>query len=321
MKRRRLDGTDLVVSDICYGTALFGAGLCGDALDVCMRAYREAGGNFLDTAHCYAFWVPAAGAGSSERAIADYVRRNGRGDLVIGTKGGHPGAAGYRVTKHWLSPARIESDIDDSLGRLGLDVIDLFWLHRDDVRVPAGEVIETLNREVRRGRVRWLGASNWRPRRIAEANAYAAAHGLQGFVASQPQWSLAQRNTPNPDPSTDVENVGAMLFLEAADVAWHRQSRLPLIPYSSTANGYFATNGQRAAESYGNPVSRARLERVQTLAGELGRSPGQVALAWMLNQDIPVFPIIGPCDAGHLREDLGAADIRLAADQVARLAG
>ena len=82
MNRKRMDGTDLVLSDICYGTALFGADLCGDALDACIRTFRDAGGNFFDTAHGYAYWVPA-GAGCSERALGEYMRRNGKGDIIV----------------------------------------------------------------------------------------------------------------------------------------------------------------------------------------------------------------------------------------------
>ncbi|OGV72006.1 MAG: hypothetical protein A2269_06985 [Lentisphaerae bacterium RIFOXYA12_FULL_60_10] len=318
MKRKFLAGTDLELSSICYGTALFGAELRGAALDACIRTYRDAGGNFFDTAHCYAFWLPA-GTGSSERALGDYLRRNGKGDLIIGTKGGHPGLPGYRQCDHWLAPGIVAGDIDDSLERLGLVTLDLFWLHRDDTRLSPGEIVETLNREIRRGRIRHVGASNWRPARIAEANAYAAAHGLQGFVASQPQWNLAHRTQANPAP--DRDDVNAMLFLEDTDLAWHHQSRLPVIPYSATAGGYFASGGVKSAGVYDNPVSRERLKRVQQLAGELGCHPGQVALAWLMNQELAVFPIIGPCNPDHLREDLGAADICLTPEQVAWLRG
>ena len=318
MECRKLPGTGLTVSPICYGANMAGADLLGEDADRLTNLYRDAGGNFLDTAHCYAFWQPW-GAGSSERGLAEYIRRNGKGDLVIATKGGHPGYPGYRKVEHWLSPGRIEADIDDSLGRLELDSIDLYWLHRDDTRLPVAEIIETLNREVSRGRIRWLGASNWRPARIAEANAYAAAHELQGFVASQPEWSLARKNTPNPDVETDVSNGNVTLFLEEEDQDWHRRTQLPVVPYTSTAAGYFASGGQRATEAFDNQVSRERLARAQALARDLNATPGQIALAWLMHQDFPVFPIIGPRDPEHLREDLGAAGIRLTPDQARSL--
>jgi aryl-alcohol dehydrogenase-like predicted oxidoreductase len=319
MERRRLPGTDLVVSPICYGAGSFDPTAPTAGPDRLLKSYRDAGGNFLDTAHCYAFWLPG-GAGCSERALADYVRRNGCGDLVIATKGGHPGAPGYRSVEHWLGPARIESDIDDSLGRLRVERLDLFWLHRDETDRPVAEIVETLNREVRRGRLRWLGASNWRSERIAEANAYAAAHGLAGFVASQPEFSLAVKNTSNPQPQDDASRGNVMLFLEAADQAWHRRTQLPVVPYTSTAGGYFASGGESGRTAFDNPGSRARLRRTEKLAAELDATAGQVALAWLLHQDFPVFPIIGTRNEDHLREYLGAAGVRLTPEQVRWLA-
>ena len=220
-----------------------------------------------------------------------------------------------------MSVDTLEGDLSDSLDRLGLDTIDLYWLHRDDPRLPVGEILETLNSQIRRGRIRHIGTSNWRTDRIAEANVYAAAHGLQGFVANEPQWNLAKFNTPNPDPATDTSNGQAVLYLEEPDLAWHLRSRLPIVPYSAAAGGYFATGGMKAKEAYDNPVSRIRLERAQKLAAQMGKTPGQLALAWMLNQGVQVFPIVGPRDPGHLREDLGAADIRLTRDQLTWLQG
>jgi len=318
LKRAPLGKTDLVVSSICYGTGSFGADLRGKDVDTSINAFRYAGGNFLDTAHCYAFWLPY-GAGCSECALGDYARRNGKGDLVIGTKAGHTGAPGYRITDHWLAPARIEADIDDSLGRLGTDAIDLLWLHRDDTRVPPGEVIETLNREIGRGRVRFIGASNWRPDRIAAANAYASAHGLQGFAANQVEWNLARKNASNPDPATDTDHGAAMMCLEEPDVAWHRVSGLPVVAYTSTACGYFASNGERAKGAYDNAVTRERLARAQSLARELNVTPGQIALAWLQHQSFPVIPILGTHNVDHMREDMAAATVRLSASQVAFL--
>lgn len=320
MKRRQLFDTDLTVSAICYGAGPFGSTVKQAEADELLNIYRSAGGNFLDTAHCYAFWTPE-GAGCSEKAIASYVRRNGKGDLVIGTKGGHPGAPGYRTVEHWLSPARVEADIDDSLGRLELDTIDLYWLHRDDTRLPVGEIVEMLNREVKRGRIRWLGASNWRPSRIAEANAYATTHGLRGFSASQTEFNLALKNTPNPDPATDTSNGTAMLFLEEPDQEWHRRSGMPVVAYTSTAGGYFASGGTTSKRPYDNPVSRQHLAHAQAIAADLGVSSGQVALAWLMHQPFPVFPLMSSHNPDHLRENLGATTIRLTAEQVVRLSG
>jgi aryl-alcohol dehydrogenase-like predicted oxidoreductase len=305
MLTSRLPGTDLDVSPICYGA--MGHGTIADAArsEELFARYRDAGGNFFDTAHCYCFWIPGM-LGASERMLGEAVRRHGcRDDVVIASKGGHPGAGpSYPKPDAFISPETIAADLDDSLARLEMEVIDLYYLHRDDPRVPAGEIIEMLNAEVRRGRIRWLGASNWSAVRIADANAHAAAHGLRGFSVSQPRWNLAQDN-PGGDPT--------MRTLDAADFAWHQDTGLPVAPYTSTAGGYFAGADH---PTFQNPVSQARRARAVQLAADLACTPAQVALAWLLAQPFPVYPIIGTTNPAHLADALGATDVRLTAEQV-----
>lgn len=314
MERHLIPNTDLHVSALCYGTAAWGHEVTGRRLDRLLNAFRDAGGNFLDTAHCYACWTPQ-GAGVSERAIADYLRRNGGNvggpdALVVATKGGHPSYASYRTVDRYLAAGRVEADIDDSLARLDREVIDLYLLHRDDSRMEVGEIVEYLNAEVRRGRIRYFGASNWTTARIAEANVYAESHDLQGFVISEPQWSLGHRN-----PSGDA----TLHYLGTDDHAWHNRSGMPVMPYSSTAGGYFATGGHSRSAQFDNEVSRGRLARAQQLAAELGCTPGQVALAYLKHQPFPVVPILGTTKLRHLEDAIGALRVDLSAAQVAWL--
>jgi aryl-alcohol dehydrogenase-like predicted oxidoreductase len=310
MRYIRLPRTELEVSAICYGGGGLGSGVRGERVDELLNAYRDGGGNIVDSAHCYGFWSEF-GEGASERAIGDYIRRNGADDLVVTTKGGHPGRPGYRQVDVWLSPHRVEADVDDSLGRFGLDTIDLYWLHRDDTRLEVATIMDALNREVQRGRIRYLGASNWTVERIEEANAYAEEHGLRGFCASQVEWSLAHKEPPEPDaPHGDVT-----VFAGEREGAFHERSGLPLFAYTSTASGYFAP-GARKRPAFDNDLSRARLKRAKELASELGATPNQVALAWLLNQPFPAVPITGTSDVDHLSEALAAVEIRLTPDQV-----
>ena len=268
--------------------------------------YREAGGNIFDTAHCYCFWLPD-GNGASEHAIGQCIRDNhDRRNVFIITKGGHPASLpGYPRPDAFLAPEVLASDIRDSLERLGVETIDLYLLHRDDARMPVSAIIDALNTHIAANRLRAVGVSNWSTARIAEANAYAQTHGLHGFVASQPQFSLAQCNTP--EPQTDP----AMRYLYSHDIAWHTQSQLPVICYSPTAGGYFASNGARAKESFDNPVSRARLSRVRQLSSQLGATLNQIALAYLMALPFRVIPILGTADPAHLADSLAAADIHL----------
>lgn len=311
MRFHLLPGTDLRVSTFCYGGGAWGTLVRGGDMDRLINAFRDCGGNFFDTAHVYSSWLEG-GTGASELALADYFRRNGGMDeVVVATKGGHPGMPGYRTVDRYLSPERIGADIDDSLGRLGLETIDLYWLHRDDPRLPVGEIVETLNAEVRRGRIRYLGASNWTAARIRAANEYAQRHGLRGFAASQPEWSLGRPNPAVRDPSTH--------FFSPEDHAWHAREGLPVVPYTPTAGGYFATGGASARDGFENEVSRNRLDRAERLAAELGCTANQVALAYLLGQKFPVIPIIGTKSLAHLEDAMGALEVKLSEDRLSWL--
>lgn len=302
MKQMTIPQTDLTVSVFCCGTMPLGGILLGEAGDALLDAYVESGGNFFDTAHCYSFWLEQRD-GSSERALADYLRRrNLRGSVVVATKGGHPTEPCYRTVDRYLSPGRIAADIDDSLGRMDIETIDLYWLHRDDLRVPVGEIVDCLNAEVEAGRIRYFAGSNWSGERLREANAYAAAKGCSGFVASQPCWSLATRPM-----------VRKMRELTAEDWQFHRASGMPVIPFSPTAQGFFAANGT-CGKAYDCPENRERLRVVNRAAAELGATPNQVALAWLLGQPFPVIPILGTTNPDHLRDALGALDVTLSTE-------
>lgn len=194
MREITLPGTDLRVSQICLGSAEFGLKLDRDGAFSLMDTLVSRGGNFIDTAHCYSDWVPGE-VGRSEKIIGDWIKkRKNRSSVVLATKGGIdftlPG------TPISLSEAELDKDIEESLANLQTDYIDLYWLHRDERGRPVDEIINTLNKHVWSGRIRYIGCSNWNTDRIHDANAYAFANGLQPFIASQIEWSLARMFLP-----------------------------------------------------------------------------------------------------------------------------
>lgn len=316
MRTQTLAQTQLDVSTLCYGTMQFGQDMGTANSDRLMDMYREAGGNFFDTAHCYCSWLPS-GPGASERLLGDYVKRRGcRDKVVLATKGAHPSMPNYRTVEKYMSAGRIGADIDDSLARMQVDTIDLYWLHRDDPRVPVGEVLEILNDEVRRGRIRYFGGSNWTARRLDEANVYAREHGIMGFAASQPRWSLACQDE-EPEGEKRLE-PGVLLALSREDFERHGASQLPVCPYGPTANGFFATDGKKP-DKYHTERGQRRLKAVKEVADQVGATPNQVTLAWLLHQPFPVFPILGTGNPDHLADALGAVDVSLTDDQVQTL--
>lgn len=313
MPQLPLSGTDLRVSAMAYGMSRFGTMVSGEQARRLYDTFRQTGGNFFDTAHCYAFWE-RDGLGASERALGELVRSRGdRGNVVIATKGGHHQVLpGYERPDRYLSGEVIARDVADSLQRLDIDTIDIYLLHRDDRRVSVAEIIDALNEHVQAGRLRYLGVSNWTTERIAQANAYAAATGKRGLCISQPRLSLAVPTAPATDDR-------ATRSLEPADFDWHARTGTAVMAYSSTGCGYFATDGVAGAGTFDNPVSRRRLGNAKQLAAELGVPTTQVALAWLMHQSFPVIPILGTTDHQHLTEALGSCDVKLTNPQVQRL--
>jgi aryl-alcohol dehydrogenase-like predicted oxidoreductase len=319
MQHQPIGDTGLYASRICLGSGDFGSGVTAEATFAILDAFVEGGGNFLDTARVYAAWVPG-GMGVSERTIGAWLRSRGvRGRMIIGTKGAHPPMEDLGIAR--MSPDDIASDLADSLEALGVEAVDLYWLHRDAPGVPVDEIVDALDVQAAAGRIRAIGASNWTTERIAEANAYARSHGKAGFCASQIAWSLA---------ALPAEDKAMRTYaMDAPTYAYHARTGLPVIPYSAQARGFFGGKygpgrgdpNSPVVKNYYNAENFDRLARAQALAAQLGRSANEVALAYLLSQPFPVFPIVGPHSVEQLRASLAAADLTLTPDQVAYLEG
>lgn len=305
-----IQGTSLSVFPICLGTSSFGTRLSGERLDTLFDRFIAGGGNFFDTAHCYAVWRDEPDAdGASERTLGRLIRsRSLEKDVVVATKGGHPAILPrYPRPDRFLSPEVLASDVRDSLERLGFEKLDLFLLHRDDPRVPVDEIMAALAALAGSGLIRHAGASNWSVQRLAAANDYARRSGLPPFVISSPSWNLACRNEGTTfDPT--------MRELTSEDEAWYCDSRLPVMCYNGSAGGWFAMAGKGGP--YDNNVSLDRRARCSELGHTLGATAGQVALSWMMSQPFPVFPIIGTENPSHLGEAHAAAGLTLQPEQV-----
>jgi aryl-alcohol dehydrogenase-like predicted oxidoreductase len=207
-----------------------------------------------------------------------------------------------------LSEQVIASDIEDSLDRLGIACIPLYYLHRDDGKTPVEQIIGTLNRQIARGRLRHVAASNWSVRRIAEANAYAERQNLHGFVVSQVQGSLAE---PTWQPAADP----TMRFVTQEEIAWNAVSGVPLVAYSATAGGYFAGRGHDTG-LYATDANQARCRRAVELAARRGCTPTQIALAYLMCREPIVIPLFSTTNPAHLQEALGAAAVPLDPQEV-----
>ncbi len=278
-----------------------------DLLDL----YAEHGGNFIDTASVYANWLSGE-KHQSEKTVGSWLAERGLRDrIVLATKGAHPEMATMDVPR--MSRAEIEDDLNTSLANLQTDVIDLYWLHRDDPSRPVEEILETLNAQVQVGKIRYFGCSNWRAPRIREAQKIAKARGIDGFVADQMLWSAAVI-----DPTGIADPT--MVAMDDELYAYHQSSGLAAIPYSSQAGGLFqklAQDNLQVGEAYPVAPNQARLVRFQEIALESGLSITQVVLGFLRAQPFVTIPIVGSRTPEQLADTLTAADVRLNADQVA----
>lgn len=317
MKTISFPKTSLTVSQIVIGSTDIGTTIAEAAAFELLDVFYEAGGSFIDTAHVYAVWRPG-GEGASERTIGRWLKARGlRHWVTVATKGAHPFLDSMQVPR--MSRAEISADLDESLTRLDLDSIDLYWLHRDALTVPVEEIVETMAGFVREGKIRAWGVSNWTPERIRAAKDYAERQRLPGIVASQPLGSLAQ---PNMDAIPDKTLVG----LDENGLQFHRTSGLPLVPYSSQAKGYFTKRAENRLSAgdrawYDNPTNDRRFERVQVLSQRYGVSITAIALAYLISQPFPCTPIIGSHSVAQLRDSLTAADLTLTEADIAYLEG
>lgn len=311
----------LAPSRICLGTAEFGSRIDSKTSWAVMDAYAEAGGNFIDTAHIYAAWLPQ-GWGASERTVGEWVRRCGlRNKLVLATKGGHPPLDKMDVGR--CGPDALESDLSESLERLGVDHVDLYWLHRDDPQRPVCEIVDVLSAWVRQGRIKAYGVSNWTLPRIQASLTDTHDRSLPAPVASQLGYAFASRQTDTGSPSP-------MRYMDPETHAWQVRTGFPVVAYSSQATGYFGTDNcswaqkgfpgeAPAGRSYDTLENRKQLLRAIQVAGERGVTANQIALAFLLHQPFPVTPIIGTHQVEHVREAMGALDIRLSPEEMDRL--
>jgi len=302
--------TDLHPYRICFGTVPLGSMLDDSKSFALLDAYVEAGGNFIDTAKIYADWLPNEGS-TSEKCIGRWMKlRKNRSRIILATKGAHPDLSSMHIGR--LSPAEIQSDLESSLRHLQTEVIDLYWLHRDDTNRPIEEIIDTLNSQRNAGKIRYFGASNWRASRIRAANAYAARSAQQGFIANQPLWNLAHIDTAAiTDPTTVV--------MDDELYAYHLDSGLTVNPYTAQANGLFHkiaqgrynALGDMQRKMYASKTNQQRYERILALTIQTGLSITQIVLGYLLSQPFTTIPIIGAHTIDQLKDSLMAANVLL----------
>ncbi|MDR0452374.1 MAG: aldo/keto reductase [Treponema sp.] len=308
MEYFQLGKTDLFVSPLCLGTSKYGTGLSKEFAFRQLDAFVERGGNFIDTAHVYGDWEPGESA-RSERVLGEWLRKNkGREKLVIATNGAHPRLETMSLSR--CTPLDIETDLNESLSCLGVDCVDLYFLHRDDVALPVSHMLDCLEKARGEGKIRHYGCSNWTLPRIREADAYARQTGIEGFSCNQLMWSLAQTNVEKiPDKS--------MVAMDSETYEWHKKSAMSVTSYHSTAHGWFAkqhageTVTDRCRDLYENDTNTAILSIVSRAAKQLSLSVTDISLGYMTAQPFSSVPITSFSSDSQLDAGMRACEVKL----------
>ncbi|GAA3400717.1 aldo/keto reductase [Paenibacillus hodogayensis] len=312
MRLTAIPNTELTVSSLCLGTSPLGSSIDEAASFRLLDQFVELGGTFLDTSRNYADWACEIKS-VSEKTIGKWMKdRNAFGRIVVGTKGACPSTERF----FRLSRADIMDDLHSSLRNLQTDCIDLYWLHRDDLSVPAEDIWQVLVEAVEAGKIRYFACSNWTVSRIVEVQQLAQASGKPGFCASQIMWSLAEPNREQMADSTIV-------VMDEETERYHRQTGLALAPFSAQAGGFFGGRYDRPSPGtinggkpsvqalYGSEANYERYDRVREVAEQLGETTGVVALACLYARPFPVIPIVGPRTPEQLADCCRAGELRL----------
>ena len=285
-----IKGVDKAAHRMFFGTAIPAMLEGGDANDLISTAV-DAGFNAIDTARGYA---------RAEESVARWLKAapGNRDRIVLLTK--CCDMFGDR-TRKVVTAERIRREIDESLRILGTDHVDVFLLHRDDDTHPVAEYVETLEELRREGKCLAYGGSNWRHDRLAEANAYAAAHGYQGMTLSSPHYGLAEQ-VRDPWGGDCVTATGRAM---APARAWYRETQMPLLAYSSLGRGFFSglfrssdLEGAKkvldevAQRGYLCDANLKRLARAEEIAAAHGVHVATVAMAYLLTDPMNTLAVV-----------------------------
>ena len=304
----RIGNSDLDVFPLSLGGNVFGWTADRDASFAVLDAFVNGGGDFIDTADAYSAWVPGNSGGESETIIGEWLASRKPEGVVVATKvSQHPEFPG-------LAAANVRKAAEASLGRLGVDTIDLYYAHFDDETVPLEETVGAFGQLVSDGLVRNVAVSNYSAERIREWVDIARRTGVALPVAVQPHYNLVHRN--------DVEQTIIPVAQEFG---------LGLVPYYSLASG-FLTGKYRSADIEGQTSPRASgaakyateaglkvIDALEEIGAAHDASIAATALAWLRAQPTVVAPIASARTVEQVPDLLAGARLELTSDEVAAL--
>lgn len=303
------------ISRIFYGTAMMPF-LAGEDGSEHLDSMYALGINAFDIARGY---------GGAEDSVGRWVEERGiREDVVLLSKCAHPDGRGNKR----VNEKAIREDFAMSSEALRSDYIDIYLLHRDDLDVPAGEIIEIMNALYAEGKICAFGGSNWTHQRIEEANEYADEHNLIPFTVSSPNFGLANQ-------VQDPWGGGCVTISGPSNKdarSWYIKNQMPVIAYSSLGRGLFSGKvksnaldrvaevlDEVALKGYGYPENYERLHRCEELAKKKHCTVSQIAIAWIYSQELNTFAVVSTSSAKRMKDNIEALHIKLTEEECAYL--
>lgn len=308
MEKRPLGQSGIAIAPFVFGGNVFGWTADETRSFELLDRYAERGFNAVDTADVYSAWAPGNAGGESETIIGRWLaRRKRRDDMVLMTK------VGMLEARKGLSARNIDAALNDSLKRLQTDYVDVYFAHINDKDVALDETLEALDRAVKAGKVRTIGASNHAPDRIRLALQTSSHKNLARYEVIQPEYNLYDRH--------DFESGTAQVALE---------NSLGVVTYFSLASGFLT--GKYASKDDAGKTARAgmlakyfddRGERIlkalRDVATDHNATQAQIALAWLIAKPAVTAAIASATKREQLEDIMGAATLTLSPNDMARL--
>jgi len=309
MRTLPLGHSGLEVSALCLGILPFGTKVDEATSFAIMDAYYEAGGRFFDMANNYSMWHPGGIGIESETTLGKWLKlRRNRQNVIIATKVGFNRAD----IGPSLSASTINTELEGSLRRLGVDCVDLYYAHADIRKDPLEETLAAFDAAVRAGKVRSLGCSNYLAWRIERARQVSRAHGWAEYCCVQQRFTYLR---PRNGASFGAQRSGNDDLLDYC----RENPDFRMLAFSPLLAGAYSRADHPLPAQYAGPDSDARLAALQAVAAEHGATVNQIIYAWLLASNPAVIPLTAPTTLAQLAENLKGLDVVLSPEQMARL--
>ncbi|WP_462265567.1 aldo/keto reductase [Mucilaginibacter sp.] len=310
MEKRTIGTSDLKVAPFMFGGNVFGWTIDQATSFNLLDAFTDAGYNFIDTADVYSAWAHDGEGGQSETIIGNWLKqKGGRDKIILATKVGKP----MGPDKKGLSAPYIKQAVEDSLKRLQTDYIDLYQSHDDDQDTSLEETLNAYAELIQEGKVRIIGASNYKADRLAEALAVSKQQGFPAYQTLQPEYNLYEREDyeKNLEPLCLERNIGVVTYFSLA-------SGFLTGKYRSEADLNKSKRGG-GIKKYLTPRGMNILKALDEAAKEYEVTPAAIALAWLIARPGIIAPIASATSVTQLQESLKAAEIKLSALTISAL--